>query len=169
MAVALIGAAVALLLTLEHALVRSRDDAAQARVRDLATLARASALPQPLPIAHEEDFAQVVDGAGDVVAASATVGGRPAVTTFAPAGPDPAVRTVSAVAEGTEREEYRVWALPIDTAEGPRVVYVGYSVESVTETIEALRDALIVGLPVPWTDVSRCHPPTTRLDGWRRR
>jgi signal transduction histidine kinase len=148
---ALAASATLLLLTLRHSLERSGDDVARMRARDIATLAAASALPPILAVPGEDDIAQVVDGSGKVLAASPGHAGQPPIATFVPEGAHEggnlAVQTVSEVPDGTEREDYRVWAIQAQTARGPVIVYVGSSLESVDETMAAVGTALAVGLP----------------------
>jgi signal transduction histidine kinase len=144
-AVALAAGAAGLLLTLRHELTRTGDDAARIRARDLAALASAGALPQTLTVPREDDFAQVVDRSGAVVAASPLAAGR-RIVTFVPDGDQPVVRTVDVV-DGTEHEDYRVWALSAQSPGGPLTVYVGTSLEAVKETLATVRNVLAVGLP----------------------
>jgi signal transduction histidine kinase len=144
--IALAVGAAALLLTLRQALVRSGDDSAQIRARDLATLAAADALPPTLTVPGEDDIAQVVDQSGHVLAASPSHADRP-VATFTPTSDEPAVRTITAVTDGSEHEDYRVWALRTQSPRGQLTVYVATSLESVGETMATVRVALAVGLP----------------------
>ena len=146
--VALAVAAVALLLTLQHSLVRSGDDAAVARARDLLTLAGESALPPTVTAPGEDDVVQVLDSRGGVVSASDNLRGRGPIATFRPDGADPAVRTLHDVADGAERESYRVWAVQADAVQGPLVVYVGTSLEQVSEATSLLRTTMSLGLPL---------------------
>lgn len=141
MAVALTLAAAALLLTLHAALIQAADDAARARAHDLAALAAAGVLPAVVTVPVDDDFAQVVDGAGKVVAASPGREGAPVVA-FAPGEQ---TRTVHAWDNDREdHEDYRVWA----ARRGPYTVYVGASTEPVMETVATVGGALAVGLPV---------------------
>jgi signal transduction histidine kinase len=141
-ATALAIGSVALLVVLRTSLTRSGDAAARTRAADLAALAVGGGLPTTLPPAGEDDVAQVVDGAGRVVAATANATGRPRITTFVPAGTDLAVRTVR-LRDGEDREDYRVWVVRA----GPGAVYVGRNLDSVDETIDTVRGVLGVGLP----------------------
>jgi signal transduction histidine kinase len=146
--VAMVAAGTALVLTLQYSLERSGDAAAQSRVRDLAALAEAGALPARVPATAEDDVVQVVDAGGRVVTTSvdAPVGGSIAV--FRPAGSEPTVRTVRDVVDGAETESYRVWAARAQGPAGPLFVYVGGSLERVSEVTAALRAALAVGIPL---------------------
>jgi signal transduction histidine kinase len=145
-AAALAAGAIALLLTLQASLSAGRDEAAKTRVRDLAALARTNALPPTLTVT-QEDFAQVVDAAGQVVAASENVRGRAPVATFVPGEGEPEVRRLRAVADGQDLEDFRVWAVRTEAPEGPRTIYVGVNLESVRETTGVVRATLLAGLP----------------------
>ena len=145
--VALTVAAVVLLLTLRHSLVRSGDDAAVARARDLLTLAGDRVLPRTVTAPGEDDVVQVLDSRGRVVSASVNVRGRGPIATFRPDGADPAVRTLHDVADGTERESYRVWAVQAEAEQGRLVVYVGTSLEQVSEATARLRTTMSFSLP----------------------
>ena len=168
-AVVLVAASAALLATLRSALVDNRDDAAQTRVVDLAALARAGDLPSPIPVAAEDDFAQVVNASGAVVAGSAGRGSSDVLVSSS-AGPEPTVRTET-VMDGTEPESYRVWSVRVPTSEGPQAVYVATSLESVSETIATLRNVLLVGAPLlllllgmgTWVLTGRALRPVERL------
>lgn len=156
---ALAAGAAGLLFTLNRSLVRGHDDADQLRLRDLATLVEARAVPAIVPVPGDDDVAQVIDQTGRVRAASENITGLPRLASFVPSGSEPAVRTVTWMLDG-ERETYRIWALrvrppapgsqrtqPAATAGSELVMYVGSSVETVQEAVAAVRDALFVGLP----------------------
>jgi signal transduction histidine kinase len=175
-ALALLLGAVTLVLVLDRALTRSGDDAARARVADLAALASAGALPATLPVTGEDDVAQVVGPEGRVVTASATL--RDAGPLLArtpvipgPRGGDPTVATVEDVPDGAEREAYRVWAARAGTPDGPVTVSVGTSLESVRETVTTLQTVLAVGLPpllallalTTWVVVGRALRPVEAI------
>lgn len=155
-AVALTAGAAGLLVTLHGSLVHGRDGADRTRLRDLAALVEAHAVPTTVLTPGDDDVAQVVDGSGRVRAASANLTGVPRLMTFVPPGAEPAVRTVEATVDG-ERETYRIWALRVSSSgtagedlpavDVGRIVYVGSSLETVQEAVGAVRGALAVGLP----------------------
>lgn len=136
-----------LLLTLERALLRSNDDAARSRARDIAVQMNAGTLSRPLPALGDDSIAQVVDGSGRVLAASRNVEGRSPVATFRPGGSRAAVRTVD-FQDGPDLERYRVWAVIAEGPTGPATVYVGSSLELVDEAVATLRGLLVPALPV---------------------
>lgn len=141
---ALLVGGIALLAVLQHSLNSSGDDVARARASDVAALARAGDLPRIMQAPDEDDIVQVVDADQHIVS-STRRGGTTPITTFVPTATTPAVRTVTDVPDGRERDAYRVWALRTDTEAGPVTVYIGTSLESVTETTATVRRALLVG------------------------
>ncbi|OHV35005.1 hypothetical protein CC117_20395 [Parafrankia colletiae] len=156
---ALAAGAAGLLFTLNRSLVQGHDDADRLRLRDLATLVEAQAIPAVVPVPGDDDVAQVVDRSGRVRAASANITGLPKLASFIPSGSEPAVRTVNWTLHG-ERETYRIWALrvrspartgqttqPAAAGGSDLVMYVGSSVETVQEAVATVRNALFVGLP----------------------
>ena len=52
------------------------------------------------------------------------------------------------VRDGSEHEVYRVWGLRVRGPDGPTAVYVGASLELVSEATATLRGLLLVGVPV---------------------
>jgi len=138
--------AVALLVVLRHSLERAGDDAAKTRVQDLAALATSGTLPALLTVPNDEDIAQVVDASGAVLAGSTGHTGRP-IATFAPEGTAPVVRMVRDVPDDNELIDFRVWAKRAQTHDGPVIVYIGTSLDSVNETIATVRRVLLLILP----------------------
>lgn len=138
--------AVALLVVLRHSLERAGDDAAKTRVQDLAALATSGTLPALLTVPNDEDIAQVVDASGAVLAGSTGHTGR-GIATFAPEGTAPVVRMVRDVPDDNELIDFRVWAKRAQTHDGPVIVYIGTSLDSVNETIATVRRVLLLILP----------------------
>jgi signal transduction histidine kinase len=142
---ALLVGGIALLAVLRHSLNISGDDVARARALEVATLATAGELPRVVHEPNEDDIVQVVDADRRVISGTLR-GGRTPVTSFVPNGTIPAVHTVTDVPDdGQERDAYRVWALRADTAAGPVTVYIGTSLETVTDTMATVRRALLIG------------------------
>jgi signal transduction histidine kinase len=146
--VALAAGAVILMLSLQGSLVRSGDGSAMARARDLAALVDAGDLPSTVTAPGEDDVVQVVDSGGRVVATTANARGWQPIASFRPDGGAPVVRNVYDVRAGTELENYRVWAVRAGSDGQPSFVYVGTSLEAVSEATARLRAALAVGLPI---------------------
>jgi len=148
-AIALTVGSVALVRTLDHSLVSNRDGIAKARTSDLATLAAQGALPPVLTNIDDDSVAQVVDAQGRVLAASPNIKGAGPISDLpAPRGSRPVVRTLDGAPDDNETENYRVWVRSATSPDGPVTIYVGTSKESVPETSQTLRRALLVGVPV---------------------
>lgn len=145
---ALIAAAAGLLLTLQHSLVSSRDDLSRARALDLANQAADGSLPRLLTEVGEDSLAQVVDSEGRVLAASSGLVGQGAIDSFVPAGSGPELRTLRGVPDDSETEDFRVWVLGAATPDGAVTVFVGTSIESLSEAVSTLRRSLLVGIPM---------------------
>ena len=144
-AVALLAGGIAILAVLQHSLNISGDDVARARALEVAALARSGHLPRIIKEPNEDDIVQVVDAHGNVLSGTARGGATP-ITTFVPSGTTAAVHTVPDVPDDrTEHDAYRVWAFRADTAHGPVTVYIGTSLETVTDTTAAVRHALLIG------------------------
>ena len=139
-------ATVAFVLVLRHSLERAGDDVAKTRVQDLAALAATGSLPPTLTVPNDEDLAQVVNASGTVLAGSVGHTER-AITTFAPMTDHPVVRTLRNVPDDNEFEDFRVWAQRAGAPGGPVLVYAGTSLESVDETIAAVRRVLVLVVP----------------------
>ena len=141
--------AIALLVTLDHALVTSRDGIAKARTADLAAMAAADSLPQVLTNIDDDSVAQVVDDTGRVVAASPNVVGAPPLSNQPPpTGTRPVVRELKDAPDDNETENYRVWVRSAPSPHGTVTIYVGTSTESAPEASQTLRRALLAGVPV---------------------
>ena len=132
---------------LERSLTTNQDDTSRGRAADLVALVQSERLPPTVAALGDDTFAQVLDGSGEVLAATPGVRGRPALATFPVRRGDPQVRTV-AVADGAEEEVYRVWGLRAQDSGEPVAVYVGASLELVSEATSTLRGLLLVGVPV---------------------
>lgn len=135
-----------LVSTLESRLIEASDELSRSRVDDLLNLARTGDLPRTLRNADDNGVAQVVTADGTVVAASPNVAGQPAVADLRPGG---RARTSTFRApDDSETETYRFWYASGPSPDGPVTVYVGNSLEAVSEASAALRRALWVGVPV---------------------
>ena len=137
--------AVLLVSTLESRLTDASDQLSRSRVADLLALAGNGDLPSVLSNVGENGVAQVVSADGEVVAASPNIAGRAAVAELT-AGPTPRTKTFRAP-DDAEVETYRFWYASGPSPDGPATVYVGNSLESVSEASAALRHSLWVGVP----------------------
>ena len=145
-AITLVAGGVALVLALQGQLTVRDDGLSRSRVTDLLALAERGQLPATLRNIDDEGVAQVVSIDGSVLAASTNIASRPAIADV-DAGPEPVVRTLEAPDDG-EIEEYRVWMAEGPSPDGPVTVFVGTSLESVSEATRTLRSALLVGVPL---------------------
>jgi signal transduction histidine kinase len=134
-----------LVSTLESRLTDASDQVSRARVEDLLALARTGDLPPTLRNVGDNRAAQVVGPDHTVLAASPNLGGRAAIADLRP-GRHPRLSTFEAPDDG-EIETYRFWYASGPSANGTVTVYVGDSLESVTEASAALRRSLWIGVP----------------------
>ncbi len=148
--VALVAGALGLLAILRHTLVANIDTVAAARAADIAAQSAQGPLPPTLAVRGSEDaLVQVVDTGGHVVASSANLAGRSALTRLRPAADGSSATTIHNAQVGESSAEFRVAAVPATSASaGPVTVYVASSLEGVQESVNAVRRILAVGLPL---------------------
>lgn len=135
-----------LVSTLENRLTQAADQLSRSRVDDLLTLARTGDLPATLRNVDDNGVAQVVANDGTVVAASPNISDAPAIADLRP-GAQAETSTFQAP-DDEETETYRFWLASGESPDGPVTVYVGNSLESVSEASAALRRSLWFGIPV---------------------
>ncbi len=147
LAICLSAAAVVLVWRVHTGLMANLDKTAGSQATALAAAAASSPSPRVSTIVGLNDVSQIIDPSGQVVAASTNVEGERPVFDFvpAPAGSEPAVRTVRA--RPIDNAEYRVAAVLTDGTPQYRV-YVGLPLAEVTRSTNALATALAVGVPV---------------------
>lgn len=147
-AAALIIGALLVLVVLRRSLVANVDSAARTRAQDVAALVRQGTLPTTLAVPGNEDaLVQVVDTTGKVVSSSANLDGQEPITTFKPTSANSEARTLRDLPIG-EHASFRVVALGTDSASGPVVVYVATSLEQLEESVDTVRQILVLGLPL---------------------
>src|SRR3954470_15927405 len=135
-----------LVATLEGRLTDASDQLSRSRVDDLLTLASTGDLPTALRNVDGNGVAQVVDADGHGLAASPNIEGRPAVADLRPGA---SLQTATFRApDDSETETYRFWYASGPSPEGTVTVYVGDSLETVSEASAALRRSLWLGIPV---------------------
>lgn len=136
---------------LRGALVDDLAAAAALRSQDLAALAAAGTLPEPIPIGEaDEAMVQVVHD-GEVVAASGNAGDDlPALDVPAPPVGETVVeqRESLPVADPDDDDGFVVAATSVATGQGPTTVYVASSLEDVGEALEAAVEVGMVALPI---------------------
>lgn len=135
--VTLLAGAVALVVSLNAALVREVRAAAVVRAADAARVVGSGGDPAAA-LAGDEVVLQVVGPSGDVVAATPNAAGLPALVRLAPGGS----RRVDVSFDDDD-------FLFVTAAVGDgRMVLVGHSLDAVVESTRALTALLAVGLPV---------------------
>jgi signal transduction histidine kinase len=133
------------LTLLRRTLIEAVDHSALELARDVALEATQGVLPDFSQAPDDPDsFIQVVNSAGVVIegSANAVKAGGP----IAWAGGE-SIRTINAPLPGLTGD-FRVTALSAPTAEGPVMVYVGYTVRSVGHDILVAGVMLGIGLPL---------------------
>ncbi len=168
--VALAGGAVLLVAVLHSRLDDAASTAADLRVRDIAALAAADALPARLALPGEESaFVQVVDDAGSVVASTENVEGEQAVSQRRPSADERLLLT--ARAGPLDNGEMRIAVLNANTGDGVVTIYAGESLSELTDTTSALIGLLVPGVAalallvgaVTWWAVGRTLRPVGRI------
>jgi signal transduction histidine kinase len=145
-AVLLTVGSVLLVSTLESRLTQASDQLSRSRVDDLLRLARSGDLPHTVRNVDDNGVAQVVAGDRTVLAASPNLTDAVAVADLHP-GRRAATSTFQAP-DDSEIETYRFWYASGPSPRGTATVYVGNSLEAVSEASAELRRALWLGVPV---------------------
>jgi signal transduction histidine kinase len=165
----LVVGAIALEVMLRRSIISNIDSVAEVRAEDIAALARQGQLPAKIEAPADDSAVQVLDAAGNVIASSANVVGRP------PVGPPYVGRN-----EATSRSADNVGGIPLhfrliafrSTApSGPITVYIATSLEPVDDTIVVLRRSLAIGGPLllllvsalTWAAVGRSLAPVEAI------
>lgn len=146
-AVALVAASVALLAILEHSLTANDDTLSRARVDDLVQRVQDGTLPAAITNVGDDSVAQVIAPDGDVLAASSGLAGQGPISLDRPAPGEMSVQDMHNVPDDSETESYRVWSTSVPTKDGQVSVFVGASLESVSEAVSVLRHSLLVAVP----------------------
>lgn len=141
----LAGGALLLVSTVENRLTEVADQLSRSRVEDLLHLARTGDLPKVVSNVSDNGMAQVVDQRGRVLAASANILGRPAVSRLG--GSEKPHQRTFVGPDDHEKETYRVWYASGGGTDGRVTVYIGDSLESMNDASAALRTSLGIGLP----------------------
>lgn len=134
-------AGVALLDVLHGSQIDSVDNALEIRASDIDSLIDEGGGVGGLTVADDQDdFVQVIDTAGSVVAASENVAGRPPIV----AGDDGSTTTMRV--PGLDKQDFRVH---VDVTEDDGyTIIVGTNLENVREVDAATLRSLLIGLPV---------------------
>ncbi|MFI5909831.1 sensor histidine kinase [Dactylosporangium sp. NPDC051541] len=98
------------------------------------------------PSLRDRTVVQVLDAGGHVLRASALITGAQPIS---PLRPDPGQRRLEQRELPVSKDvTFRITALGVATAAGPRIVLVGQSIDEIDEGTEAAVGALAVGLPL---------------------
>ncbi len=163
----LLVAAVAMVVLLRRSLTADVRDAALLRAESVAEGLAAGAQDDPIPVGdQEEEFVQVLDPDGDVVASSANLEGRDAVARLAPGESRKIEEGL-----GFEDDPFLAVAVSADTPQGPLTVVAGTTFETVTESTQAVVPILVAGVPllllvlgtVMWRVVGRTLAPVEAM------
>jgi hypothetical protein len=149
-----------LVRTLEFTLQRNLDEGAVGTARDVAALANAGRLSDPIPVGGGVSFVQVVDGQGRVTAASA--GADRLVPALGPAALAPVREGTRLTIDGEQLGipgAVRVVGEPLP---GGRTVLVAVSERGMAESIGVVKGTLLVAFPI-----LVALPATTRCTGSR--
>jgi len=161
--VALAIAGVSMVVLLRRSLTDNVRATAQVRAQAVADLVEADALER-LQGGSDDEFVQVLDTAGGVVAASPNLkGGGPAVV-LPPGGS-------ARVEVPFEDDPFMVVAAPASTEAGNHTVLVGRTLDGVVESTAAVTSLLAVGLPflllviasVTWRVIGRALSPVEAI------
>jgi signal transduction histidine kinase len=164
---ALVVAAATLVVTLRSELTEKVGATALLRARTMARSLDRGGMPSRgrVPVTDPDDeFIQILDAAGEVVASSPNVEGRPAVARLAPG------RTQQVTGVGLESTENDRFVVGAATA-GTRLVLAGATLDPVTETTLVVRRLLTLGVPillvvmaaVAWLLVGRALAPVEAM------
>jgi signal transduction histidine kinase len=153
-------AAVAMVVVLRRSLTDDVRRAALVRAESVAL----EGIDGPLPVANlEEEFVQVVDADGEVLASSRNLVTGSAVTQIAP-GETKRI-------EGLEFEDDPFLVVAVTPSGGDATVISGRSLETVTESTEAVVSLLVIGIPallivlgaIVWRVVGRSLAPVESI------
>lgn len=147
-AVVLALASVAFVLLQSHQLESSLTKVARQQASDVASqVAREGTAVDLLAGGGEQSLVQVVDARGRVVAASPSVDGEPPVVDLAPSPGRTATvhSTTLPIAEG---DQFVVVARGARSPDGPLVVLVAQSLETVQESTSVITNLLALGYPL---------------------
>lgn len=131
-----------MVVVLRRSLTDDVRNAANIRAEAVKEVIEAGSLPDVLRVGDEEDeFVQVLDRAGEIVASSANVAGDPAVVRLGPG-------ESRKIGVPFEDESFLAVAVAADGSEGPYTVVTGRTLETVVESTRIVVNLLVVGLPL---------------------
>jgi signal transduction histidine kinase len=133
---------IAMVVVLRRSLTDDVRTAANVRAEAVAEVIEAGSLPDVIRVGDEEDeFVQVLDQQGGVVASSANLVGKPAVVRF---GSGESGR----IEVPFEDETFLAVAVSGDGPDGPYTIVTGRTLETVVESTRIVVNLLVIGLPL---------------------
>lgn len=163
-AVLVVGAAVAvamvaLLYTARSSLIGQITDNAEARAHDVALLAEAGSIPDPIPGRGEELLVQVVDAGGRVLSSSASIDGQAPLVDMSLLPDDARTFTVPSLAEAVDQEAwgeggadegvpFLIAAVGARSSGQDVTVIVATSLNPISQLQDILTPLLAAGLPL---------------------
>ncbi|MFF3879084.1 sensor histidine kinase [Streptomyces sp. NPDC001978] len=163
---ALVVGAMMLLGVLRNTLTHEVRSAARLQAEEVAVLLASGQDLPALPAAEDEQFVQVLDGGGHVVASSPNVEGKPAIVQLRPG-------QSAQIATPVDDDEFVAVATAADTPNGRVTVIVGRALVDVFESIRVVSRLLVIGLPAllvlvaftTWKLVGRVLAPVEAIRG----
>jgi signal transduction histidine kinase len=171
-ALTLIAAGAATVWWLDRSLTQSVErtaDVIAERASDHLSLQESQAGGSSLPVSSEEDeFVQVIERDGTVIASSANVVGRPALVVL---GAGETERIEAGIEEDEEDPDEKEPFLVVGVGDDGNVIVAGRTLESVDESVDVLVSLLLIGLPllllvlalVVWRVVGRALEPVESI------
>ncbi|MDQ3660028.1 MAG: HAMP domain-containing histidine kinase [Actinomycetota bacterium] len=169
--VALLVSAVAMVVFLRRSLTADVRAAASLQAEAAVTGLESGEAEGAIPVGDgEEEFVQVLDATGRVVASSANLTGAPAIVELTP-GDTRQIANAPTVDRPLEDGPFLAVAKPASTPRGLLTVVVGKTLEPVTESSEAVTTLLGSGVPllllvvgaVTWHVVGRALAPVEAM------
>ncbi len=169
--IALLVSAVAMVVLLRRSLTADVRATAALRAGAVVTQLEAGESDVAISIGDgEEEFVEVLDAAGRVVASSVTLSGSPAIVKLSP-GETKRIEEVPAGAGSLEEGPFLAVGRSASTPEGSVTVVSGRTLETVTESLGAVTSLLAVGAPllllvlgaVTWHVVGRALAPVEAM------
>ncbi len=146
-AMVLVLVSVALVAVHRRQLTANVDLGLTQRAQDLtALLATPELATVQLAATEREGFAQVLSIDGETVASSPNLRNAPPLQIDYQAGAAETIMTVTGLA--IDDDVFRVLSRTVQTAEGPRVLQIGTTLDDVAESTELLAGALLVTIPL---------------------
>jgi signal transduction histidine kinase len=146
-AVVLIAAAFALIELQRRSLTDNIDTTISLRADDIVTPLKDGTPPENITVSDDAaTLIQILDGAGQVLAASPAIAGLPPVTAVIPRSGETVLGSVSNLP--IDDETFRVLSRTVETPTGLMTIHVARSLEVVGDSIENLYTLLQVGIPL---------------------